>query len=53
MFDHDDSTDWWCNCQAIPGTENFPGPWHPVADQPWYPCAQVVEAVEHGDSSVH
>lgn len=21
-----------CNCQAIPGTENFPGPWHPKGD---------------------
>lgn len=30
----------WCNCQAIEGAANYPGPWHPVADEPWYPCAQ-------------
>lgn len=22
----------WCNCQAIPGTPNYPGPWHPWGD---------------------
>jgi hypothetical protein len=22
----------WCNCQAIPGTANYPGPWHPHGD---------------------
>jgi hypothetical protein len=22
----------WCNCQAIPGTVNYPGPWHPKGD---------------------
>lgn len=22
----------WCNCQAVPGTENYPGPWHPKGD---------------------
>ena len=29
----------WCNCQAISGSENYPGPWHPKGDQPHYPCA--------------
>jgi hypothetical protein len=24
----------WCNCQAIPGTVNYPGPWHPTGDTP-------------------
>lgn len=31
----------WCNCQAIPGTVNYPGPWHPEGDQPFYPCSQA------------
>lgn len=31
----------WCNCQAIPGTQNYPGPWHPKGDEPWYPCSNV------------
>ena len=22
----------WCNCQAIRGTANYPGPWHPQGD---------------------
>lgn len=22
----------WCNCQAIPGRTNYPGPWHPMGD---------------------
>jgi hypothetical protein len=22
----------WCNCQAIPGTPNYPAPWHPVGN---------------------
>lgn len=22
----------WCNCQAIPGTVRYPGPWHPKGD---------------------
>lgn len=22
----------WCNCQAIRGTINYPGPWHPKGD---------------------
>jgi hypothetical protein len=26
------NADEWCNCQAIPGTPNYPGPWHPVGD---------------------
>jgi transcriptional regulator with XRE-family HTH domain len=28
-----------CNCQAVPGTENYPGPWHIRGDAPHYPCA--------------
>lgn len=30
-----------CNCQAIPGTENYPGPWHVRGDAPHYPCAKA------------
>jgi hypothetical protein len=30
----------WCNCQAVKETSHYPGPWHPVADQPEYPCSQ-------------
>ena len=30
--------DTWCNCQAIPGTQNYPGPWHERAGEPHYPC---------------
>ena len=26
------SEDTWCNCQAIRGTANYPGPWHPKGD---------------------
>jgi len=22
----------WCNCQAIEGISNYPGPWHPKGD---------------------
>jgi hypothetical protein len=22
----------WCNCQAVRGTANYPGPWHPKGD---------------------
>lgn len=22
----------WCNCQAVGGTANYPGPWHPKGD---------------------
>lgn len=22
----------WCNCQAVPGTATYPGPWHPVGN---------------------
>lgn len=29
----------WCNCQAIPESLNYPGPWHKRADEPHYPCA--------------
>lgn len=29
-----------CNCQAIPGTHNYPGPWHVRGDAPHYPCAK-------------
>lgn len=25
-------SDEWCNCQAIEGTANYPGPWHPFGD---------------------
>jgi hypothetical protein len=32
------SSDTWCNCQAIPGTENYPGPWHEYAGEDHYPC---------------
>lgn len=24
--------DTWCNCQAVRGTANYPGPWHPKGD---------------------
>lgn len=24
---------YWCNCQAIEGTVNYPGPWHPRGDR--------------------
>lgn len=24
--------DEWCNCQAVRGTVNYPGPWHPAGD---------------------
>jgi len=24
--------DKWCNCQAIPGSVIYPGPWHPKGD---------------------
>lgn len=37
-------SDEWCNCQAIEGTANYPGPWHPKADEPWYPCGEDVES---------
>jgi hypothetical protein len=30
----------WCNCQATPGTQNYPGPWHPKGDESWYPCSR-------------
>jgi hypothetical protein len=30
-----------CNCQAIKGTPNFPGPWHPRGDTPTCPKAAV------------
>jgi hypothetical protein len=30
----------WCNCQAIPGTVNYPGPWHERGGEAHYPCAQ-------------
>lgn len=29
----------WCNCQAIEGTKNFPGPWHPRDEN----CGPLVE----------
>lgn len=31
----------WCNCQAIPGTRTYPGPWHPRGDESHYPCSQT------------
>jgi hypothetical protein len=34
----------WCNCQSVPGTDNYPGPWHPRGDAPHYPCSQEVDA---------
>lgn len=43
----DDGSEWgqgaadtWCNCQAIPGTPNYPGPWHEKGGEAHYPCAQ-------------
>ncbi len=33
--------DTWCNCQAIPGTANYPGPWHERGGESHYPCAQA------------
>lgn len=39
----------WCNCQAVEGTINYPGPWHPVADQPWYPCALDHKTITKGE----
>jgi hypothetical protein len=27
-------SDTWCNCQAVHGTVNYPGPWHPTGDTP-------------------
>jgi hypothetical protein len=30
--------DTWCNCQAIPGTPNYPGPWHEKGGEKHYPC---------------
>lgn len=37
----------WCNCQAIPGTENYPGPWHERGGEPHYPCSSTEETVNH------
>lgn len=28
----------WCNCQAIDGSENYPGPWHERGGEKHYPC---------------
>lgn len=28
----------WCNCQAIPGSINYPGPWHEKSGESHYPC---------------
>ena len=36
----------WCNCQAIPGTWNYPGPWHERAGEDHYPCAQNLGEVQ-------
>lgn len=30
----------WCNCQAVPGTAAYPGPWHPRGDARHYSCSQ-------------
>lgn len=30
----------WCNCQAIPGSASYPGPWHEKGGEAHYPCAQ-------------
>lgn len=27
------NVDEWCNCQAVPGTSAWPGPWHPVGNE--------------------
>jgi hypothetical protein len=35
----------WCNCQAVPGSANFPGPWHPVGNSGGW-CARAEEADE-------
>ena len=31
-------SDEWCNCQAVHGTVNYPGPWHPAGDTPFCPA---------------
>lgn len=36
---HNEWHKYWCNCQAIPGSLNYPGPWHKRAGEPHYPCA--------------
>lgn len=33
----------WCNCQAVPGTPQFPGPWHQRGGEPHYPCAEITD----------
>lgn len=33
----------WCNCQAVPGTPQFPGPWHERGGEPHYPCAEIAD----------
>lgn len=47
----------WCNCQTIPGTTNYPGPWHPSGDTPECPPGDadllaVAEAREAADSGI-
>src|SRR5690606_3290055 len=34
----------WCNCQAIPGSQNYPGPWHERGGEKHYPCAKTATA---------
>lgn len=37
----------WCNCQAVEGSEVYPGPWHPAGD-PTCEHREVVRAAGFG-----
>lgn len=41
----------WCNCQALEDTPQWPGPWHPRGDQPFYPCAQADQPADEGNET--
>lgn len=41
----------WCNCQAIPETENYPGPWHPTGDPVVCVWWQPIEQAEAGSGT--